>query len=143
MRFSTAATRTTPAPTSANLSTSLTRRSSWQIISRYHSKVVKCRSRNPQILNYWYTLQRTVVVCMVQVHWYAARPVTRANPRLWAFLYRQSELPSYQPGDLVGVKSKCCGMPRSCSYFFKQSREIMFERVRWTRQVCCMYQQGQ
>lgn len=77
-----------------------------------------------------------------QVAWSDTHPVTRANERLWAFTLKGFVKPNYQNGDLIGVKSKCCGLPRSCSYFFKESREILFERVRWTRQSRGVFRLG-
>ena len=77
-----------------------------------------------------------------QVAWTDTHQVTRANERLWAFNLRRPSKPNYQIGDLIGVKSKCCGRPRSCSYFFKESREIKFERVRWTRQSRGVFRLG-
>ena len=37
---------------------------------------------------------------------------------------------------------QCCGLPLSFSYFFKQSRKILFERVRWTRQSRGVFRLG-
>ena len=71
----------------------------------------------------------------IQLPWTGAYRVSSDNDRVWAFRLKSTDLtPNYNPGDLVGIKSKCCGSPTSCSYFFRESREIMFERVRWTRQ---------
>ena len=71
----------------------------------------------------------------IQLPWTGAYRVNSDNDRVWAFRLKSTDLtPNYNPGDLVGIKSKCCGSPTSCSYFFRESREIMFERVRWTRQ---------
>ena len=77
-----------------------------------------------------------------QVSWTDTHQVTQANERLWAFKLRKLIKPNYQLGDLIGVKSKCCGFPRSCSYFFKYSREILFERVKWTRQSRGVFRLG-
>ena len=41
-----------------------------------------------------------------------------------------------------GIKSKCCGDPTSISYIFRSSREILFERVRWTRQSRGVFRLG-
>ena len=47
------------------------------------------------------------LTCIVlQLYWHETRPASPAPPRLWEFLFRQPELPAYQQGDLVGVKSK-------------------------------------
>ena len=71
----------------------------------------------------------------IQLPWTGAYRVSSDNDRVWSFRLKSTDLtPNYNPGDLVGIKSKCCGSPTSCSYFFRESREIMFERVRWTRQ---------
>lgn len=71
----------------------------------------------------------------IQLPWTGAYRESSDNDRVWAFRLKSTNLtPNYNPGDLVGIKSKCCGSPTSCSYFFRESREIMFERVRWTRQ---------
>ena len=71
----------------------------------------------------------------IQLPWTGAYRVSSNNDRVWAFRLKSASLtPNYKPGDLIGIKSKCCGVPTSCSYFFRDSREIMFERVRWTRQ---------
>lgn len=77
-----------------------------------------------------------------QVPWIDTHPVTRANERLWAFKLKRFAKPNYQQGDLIGVKSKCCGLPISCAYFFKESREILFERVKWTRQSRGVFRLG-
>ena len=77
-----------------------------------------------------------------QVPWTETHQVTRANENLWAFTLKKFAKPNYQIGDLIGVKSKCCGRPRSCAYFFKGSREILFERVKWTRQSRGVFRLG-
>ena len=77
-----------------------------------------------------------------QVSWTETAPVTRADGSLWSFKLRRNIKPNYEEGDLIGVKSKCCGRPRSCSYFFKYSREILFERVKWTRQSRGVFRLG-
>ena len=77
-----------------------------------------------------------------QVPWTETHPITGANDRLWAFKLKKFLKPNYQKGDLIGVKSKCCGKPLSCSYFFKESREILFERVKWTRQSRGVFRLG-
>jgi len=67
----------------------------------------------------------------------------KPNTRLWAFNLKYSDqIPNYQVGDLIAVKSKCCYERTSCSYFFKSSREISFERVRWTRQSRGVFRLG-
>ena len=79
-----------------------------------------------------------------QVRWMSTYQVFENNDRLWAFKLRQPNIvvPAYQYGDLIGIKSKCCGEPRSISYFFRESREVMFERVRWTRQSRGVFRLG-
>lgn len=79
-----------------------------------------------------------------QVRWMSTYQVFQNNDRLWAFKLRQPNIvvPAYQYGDLIGIKSKCCGEPRSISYFFRESREVMFERVRWTRQSRGVFRLG-
>ena len=45
-------------------------------------------------------------------------------------------LPNYSPGDLIGVKSKCCGKGSwgVSNYFFCRGEQVVFEHVKWTRQ---------
>ena len=78
-----------------------------------------------------------------QISWANTYPITRANERLWAFDLTNTHItPNYQEGDLIGVKSKCCGETLAPSYFFKESRQILFERVRWTRQSRGVFRLG-
>ena len=84
-----------------------------------------------------------VVTDNAQISWSNTYQVTRANERLWAFDLADTLLtPNYQVGDLIGVKSKCCGETLAPSYFFKESREILFERVKWTRQSRGVFRLG-
>ena len=39
-----------------------------------------------------------------------------------------------RPGDLVGIKSKCCGVSDN-AYRFCTGEEITFENIKWTRQA--------
>ena len=39
-----------------------------------------------------------------------------------------------RPGDLVGIKSKCCGVSDN-AYRFCTGEEITFENITWTRQA--------
>ena len=40
----------------------------------------------------------------------------------------------FRPGDLVGIKSKCCGHAHD-AYHFNLGEEITFENITWTRQA--------
>ena len=40
----------------------------------------------------------------------------------------------FRPGDLVGIKSKCCGHEHN-SYHLSSGEEITFENITWTRQA--------
>ena len=77
---------------------------------------------------------------IVQVAWTNYTVLGRGHYKL--LLGRANLLLDYSQGDLVGIKSKCCGEPRSISYFFRESREVMFERVRWTRQSRGVFRLG-
>ena len=78
-----------------------------------------------------------------QISWANTYQISRAEERLWAFDFSNPHLlPNYQQGDLIGVKSKCCGKTLAPSYFFKDSREILFERVKWTRQSRGVFRLG-
>ena len=77
-----------------------------------------------------------------QLSWKSTHQVYSDNSRIWAFNLWGDFTPNYSPGDLIGIKSKCCGDPRSTSYFFRESREIVFERVRWTRQSRGVFRLG-
>ena len=75
--------------------------------------------------------------------WNNTYRITGANQRLWGFDLRNTRItPNYRVGDLIGVKSKCCGETLAPSYFFKASREILFERVKWTRQSRGVFRLG-
>ena len=90
-----------------------------------------------------HTSPQIVMTDNAQISWANTYPVTRANERLWAFDLSNTHItPNYQEGDLIGVKSKCCGKTLAPSYFFKESREIRFERVRWTRQSRGVFRLG-
>ena len=79
----------------------------------------------------------------IQLPWTGAYRVSSSNDRVWAFRLKSVDLtPNYKPGDLIGIKSKCCGSPTANSYFFRESREILFERVRWTRQSRGVFRLG-
>lgn len=75
-----------------------------------------------------------------QVQWYSATRAHPTNPRIWAFTTNRTA--NYLPGQLVAVKSKCCGRTIPRSYHFKESRELVFERIRWTRQSRGVFRLG-
>ena len=43
-------------------------------------------------------------------------------------------LSSYKPGDLVGVKSKCCGLQHNV-YSFCGGEDVSLENLVWTEQA--------
>jgi len=54
--------------------------------------------------------------------------------RSWRLhLHPSSTRPQYSIGDLVGIKSKCCGEGRS-AYWICGGNDIVFESVTWSRQ---------
>ena len=71
--------------------------------------------------------------------WKSAYPV---QGRVWVFLLKHDMMVNYDPGDLIGIKSKCCGKFTTGSYVVRESREVMFERVRWTRQSRGVFRHG-
>jgi len=75
-----------------------------------------------------------------QIKWTTANRASSNNPQLWAFAVNQTV--NYGTGDLIGVKSKCCGVNIPRSYSFKESRELLFERVRWSRQSRGVFRLG-
>jgi len=77
-----------------------------------------------------------------QVIWDEMYPASQTNTRLWTFRLKYNMTVNYRPGHLIGVKSKCCGLTIPRSYSFKLSRELLFERVRWTRQTRGVFRLG-
>jgi len=79
-----------------------------------------------------------------QVPWSDVVQVNTSNPRLWSFRLRRSPtaVPTYNVGDLIAVKSKCCGFPRSCAYIARESVDILFQDLRWTRQSRGVFRKG-
>ena len=74
-----------------------------------------------------------------QISWKGAYRVTE---RLWAFRLNSNKRVNYSKGDLIGVKSKCCGQFTTGSYVVRDSREILFERIKWTRQSRGVFRHG-
>ena len=48
-------------------------------------------------------------------------------------LFNGSFVPGYKIGDVIGIKSKCCGVHHNV-YDFCGVNDILFENIRWTRQ---------
>ena len=47
----------------------------------------------------------------------------------------------FRPGDLVGIKSKCCGQEHN-AYHFCSGEDITFENITWTRQARGVLRKG-
>ena len=51
-------------------------------------------------------------------------------------------LENWTTGDLVGVKSDCCGKHGGIVYNFTESENIVFENIKWTRQSKGVFRNG-